>query len=160
MHRALCSVLVASALAVPAAAHTANEAPGLAAGDLVPTFQAEGLDGVVRNVEFPKDSRTVLLFFLSSCPTCHKMLPLWSEAYLKRPKGVTVVGVMLDREPPGFFVLAPVSFPVVRSPGSSLNKPFKIRHVPMTVRVGPGGKVEDAAEGIVDPIRLGQLFRP
>lgn len=160
MHRELFAVLIASLLAVPTAAHTATEAPGLAAGDLVPTFQAEGVDGVMRNVEFPKDSRTVLLFFLSSCPTCHKMLPVWSEAYLKRPKGLTVIGVMLDREPPGFFALAPVSFPVVRSPGGSLNKAFKIRHVPMTVRVGPGGKVEDAAEGIADPIRLGQLFRP
>lgn len=157
MHRALVAVLAAALVSPPAA--PAAETPGLVAGDLVPTFQAEGVDGVVRNVEFPKDSRTVLLFFLSSCPTCHKMLPIWSEAYLKRPKGLTVVGVMLDREPPGFFTLAPVSFPVVRSPGSSLNKSFKIRHVPLTVRVGPGGKVEDAAEGIVDPIRLGQLFR-
>ena len=158
MHR-FTPAAVAVLLALPPSVHAAPEAPALVAGDVVPTFQAEGVDGVVRSIDYPKDSRTVLLFFLSSCPTCHKMLPLWSEAYLKRPKGLTVVGVMLDREPPGFFTLAPVSFPVVRSPGSSLSKAFKIRHVPLTVRVGPGGKVEDAAEGIADPIRLGQLFR-
>jgi len=26
--------------------------------------------------------------------------------------------------------------------------------------VGPGGKVEDVGEGIIDPIRLGEIFRP
>lgn len=163
MTRALLALLAAAVLATPAVADTShNHPPGtnLGPGDVVPVFQAQGVDGVVRNVDFPKDSTTVLLFFLSSCPTCHKMLPVWSEAYLKKPKGLTVFGVMLDREPPGFFNIAPVTFPVLRSPGSSLNKAFKINHVPMTIRVGPHGKVEAAAEGVLDPIRLGQLFRP
>ena len=30
----------------------------------------------------------------------------------------------------------------------------------MTIRIGPGGKVEEVGEGILDPIKLGQIFRP
>jgi hypothetical protein len=54
----------------------------------------------------------------------------------------------------------PVAFPVVLTPGRALNDMFKVHHVPMTVRVGPGGRVEDVGQGILDPIRLGEIFRP
>ena len=30
----------------------------------------------------------------------------------------------------------------------------------MTIRIGAGGKVEEAQIGIIDPIRLGEIFRP
>jgi hypothetical protein len=88
------------------------------------------------------------------------MLPVWSDYYRRLPKSLTMVGVVVDREPPGFWSAMPVGFPVVRSPGRDLLKSYKVAHVPMTIRVGPGGKVEEAAEGILDPIRLGQIFRP
>jgi hypothetical protein len=32
--------------------------------------------------------------------------------------------------------------------------------VPLTLRLSPGGKIEDLALGVLDPIRLGELFRP
>jgi hypothetical protein len=32
--------------------------------------------------------------------------------------------------------------------------------VPLTLRVGEGGRVEDLALGVTDPIRLGELFKP
>lgn len=134
--------------------------PSLAVGDVVAPFDAVGLDGVSRRVDFPKGSHTVVLFFLSSCPVCHKMLPLWSEYYQRKPKTLSVVGVMLDQAPPGFLLALPISFPVVRPPGRELQRAFKVQHVPMTVRVGPEGKVEEVGEGVLDPIRLGQIFRP
>jgi hypothetical protein len=90
------------------------------------------------------------------------MIPEWNRAYERRPPSLHVLGVMMDHEPPGFFVAKPVAFPVVRAPGSGrgLREAFKIERVPLAVRVGPEGTVQDVAMGWVDPIRVGELFRP
>ena len=103
----------------------------------------------------------MLLFFLSSCPTCHKMLPEWNRAYQRRAKNVNVVGVLLDRAPAGFFEAYPVAFPVVRSPSRDfLQTPTRCRGRRPRVRVAAGGKVENHGVGILDPITLGEYFRP
>jgi len=133
------------------------EAP--AVGDVIPAFDAASIQGSSEHVGFPKGQTTVLLFFLSGCPTCHKMLPQWNRAFERRPKGLTVIGVLMDQEPPGFFDAVHIAFPVVRSPGRDFLNGLKVRRAPLTLRVGAGGKVEDVSLGLVDPIRLGQLFR-
>ena len=130
----------------------------MATGDVIPPFDAEGVDGVMRHVSFGKQP-TILLFFLSSCPHCQKQIPDWNRAFERRPPGVNVLGVMLDHEPPGFFVALPVSFPVVYAPSREFSRTLKITRVPLTARVGLGGKVEDVGSGPTDPIRLGELFR-
>jgi hypothetical protein len=129
-------------------------------GQVLPPFTAQAVDGSSRQIAYPKGSTTVLLFFLSSCPTCHRMLPEWNRAWERRPKGLDVVAVMLDREPPGWFTVNPVAFPVLRSPGREFLETYKVHRVPVTVRVGAGGVVQDVGQGILDPIRLGELFRP
>jgi redoxin len=126
-------------------------------GDVVPPFEATGIDGAVRDVKYK--TTTVLIFFLSSCPVCHKMIPEWNEAFDRKPAGVDVVAVLMDREPPGFFAVTPVRFPVVRSPSREFGRIFKVAKVPITLRVAPGGKVEDVAMGVIDPIRVGEFFR-
>jgi peroxiredoxin len=136
------------------------EPPALARGDTVTPFDAVGLDAAMKRVDYPKGSATVLLFFLSGCPTCHKMIPEWNRAYERRSAKLNVIGVLMDREPPGFFQATRLAFPVVRSPGREFLMAWKVQRAPMTVRVGPGGKVEDAQIGIIDPIRLGEIFRP
>lgn len=132
----------------------------LSPGDTVPAFEAEGLDGATQQIGYPKGSTTVLLFFSSGCPTCHKMIPEWNRAYERKPSALKVVGVLMDREPPGFFMATPVSFPVVRSPGKELARAFKVQRVPLTLRVGPGGRVEDVGVGPLDLMRIGEIFRP
>jgi thiol-disulfide isomerase/thioredoxin len=160
-------VIAAVALALTAGLAPAQspDAPRpLAKGDTVAAFQGERLDGALRRVGFEQE--TVVLFFLSSCPTCHRMIPLWNSAYERRPKGLDVVAVMLDQEPPGFFMATPISFPVVRAPGRTplekraFAESYKVHRVPITARIGPGGKVEDVGVGLLDPIRVGELFRP
>lgn len=126
-------------------------------GETVPPFEATGLNGDVREVKYK--TPTVLIFFLSSCPVCHKMIPDWNQAFDRKPAGLDVVAVLMDREPPGFFAVTPVTFPVVRSPSREFGRIFKVARVPITLRVAPGGKVEDIAVGVVDPIRLGEFFR-
>jgi hypothetical protein len=143
-----------------------SEAPAAAppsapsVGDVIPTFSADGVDGSSQLVDFPRGSTTVLLFFLSGCPTCHKMIPEWNRAFGRKPPRLRVLGVLMDQEPPGFFTTVPIAFPVVRSPGREFLKSLKVNRAPLTLRVAPGGKIEDLALGIVDPILLGELFRP
>jgi hypothetical protein len=132
-------------------------APSL--GDVLPAFVADGIDGKEQYVDFPKGSSTVLVFFLSSCPHCHKMIPLWNQAFESKPATVKMIGVIMDREPPGFFTGLPVSFPVVRSPGREFLNSIKVRRAPLTLRVGPGGTVQDEVLGETDPERLQQLFK-
>ncbi len=153
------AVGLAPAAAVSADTSSPAPAPGLARGDVIAPFDSYTVDGDPLHLDFPKGSSTVLLFFLSSCPVCHRMLPIWSETYANKPTSLRVVGVILDREPRGFFSINPIAFPVTRPPTPAWLQALKIRHVPMTVRVGPGGRVEDLAEGVLDPIRLGELFR-
>jgi hypothetical protein len=66
----------------------------------------------------------------------------------------------MDQEPPGFFTAMPIAFPVVRSPGRAFLQALNVQRAPLTLRVGSGGRVEDVGLGLIDPIRLGELFRP
>lgn len=160
-----------------AAAASAQQAPQLpmspAKGDVVPVFETLGIDGKAVKVDYPKGSKTVLLFFLSGCPHCHKMIPEWNRAYERKAKNLKIVGVIMDQEPPGFWGTMPVSFPVVRSPGREFLSSLHVNRAPLTLRVGEGGRIEDLAVGelcsgaegtpgvsCVDPIRFGLLFAP
>ncbi len=150
--------LLAASPALPQTAAPPPQAPEK--GDVVPAFETLAVDGKPSKLDFPKGSRTVLLFFLSSCPVCHKMIPEWNSAYERRPKNLKVVGVIMDQEPPGFFGTLSIAFPVVRSPGREFLRSLNVNRAPVTLRVGEGGRIEDVALGIVDPIRLGELFKP
>jgi thiol-disulfide isomerase/thioredoxin len=158
--RWLIALALVAALAAPGARAGSVVKEPLAAGETVQPFDAAGLDGVMKHIDFPKGSSTVLLFFLSGCPTCHKMIPEWNLAYEKKPPKLNVIGVIMDQEPPGFFEATKIPFPVVRSPGRDFLLAWKVQRAPMTVRVAAGGKVEEAQIGIIDPIRLGEIFRP
>jgi thiol-disulfide isomerase/thioredoxin len=146
--------------AVESSAQTAQPPMAPTKGDVVPVFETLGIDGKPVKVDFPKGSQTVLLFFLSGCPTCHKMIPEWNRAYERKVKNLNVVGVIMDQEPPGFWGTLPISFPVIRSPGREFLTSLHVNRAPLTLRVGAGGQIVDLALGLVDPIRLGELFAP
>jgi len=158
----------ATVVAQPAAAARPPETPSR--GDVVPVFETMTVDGSAQKVDFPKGSKTVLLFFLSGCPHCHKMIPEWNQAFERRPKGLRVLGVIMDQEPPGFWQQMPVAFPVLRAPGRDFLRSLNVNRVPLTLRVAEGGRIEDfglgevcsggAAANCIDAIHLGQLFAP
>ncbi len=163
--RVLRALLVAavSVVAASASAQTAaQQAPPMSPsrGDVVAAFSTTSVDGQPRKLDFPRGSDTVLLFFLSGCPVCHKMIPEWNRAFERRPKQLRVFGIIMDQEPPEFWSLYPIQFPVLRSPGREFLRSLNVNRAPLTLRVGEGGKIEDLALGIVDPIRLGEIFRP
>jgi peroxiredoxin len=165
--RAPIAALLASLLAVPqvlaqAAPPAGGPPTSPSKGDVVPVFETLGVDGQPAKVDFPKGSKSVLLFFLSGCPVCHKMIPEWNRAYERRSKGLKVVGVIMDPDqaPPTFFSTMAISFPVLRSPGHEFLRALNVNRAPLTLRVGEGGKIEDLGLGLIDPIRLGELFAP
>jgi len=155
---------LASLLLAVGAAEAETPTPGTppqspALGDTLPSFEAEGLDGATKHIGYPKGSTTILLFFLSGCPVCHKMIPEWNRAYERRVEGLQVIGVLMDREPPGFFMAMPISFPVVRSPGIDFLRAHKVNRAPLTLRLAAGGIVKDVGLGQLDAIRVGEIFR-
>jgi thiol-disulfide isomerase/thioredoxin len=156
------AVAFAAAVLAPRGAAAQASAPPVAPskGDVVPAFETLAVDGQPWKLDFPKGSKTVLLFFLSSCPSCHKMIPEWNSAYQRRPKDLKVVGVLMDQEPPGFWSTIAVAFPVLRAPGREFLRSLNVNRAPLTLRVGEGGRIEDLALGVIDPIRLGELFAP
>jgi len=156
---ALLAALVGS-IAAQGNAQTAPPPMAPSKGDVIPVFETLGVDGKPAKVDFPRGSKTVLLFFLSGCPTCHKMIPEWNRAYERRAKNLKVVGVIMDQEPPGFWGTIPIAFPVLRSPGREFLTSLHVNRAPLTLRVGAGGQIDDLALGLVDPIRLGELFAP
>ncbi len=129
-------------------------------GDVIPAFETLAIDGKAHKVTFPRGSKTVLLFFMSSCPHCHKMIPEWNRAYERKPPNLNVYGVLMDQEPPGFWQTMPVSFPVLRSPGREFLRQLNVNRVPLVLRVGDGGRIEDLVMGETDLIRLGEMFAP
>ena len=169
---------LAASLALAAAASGAQTAPppmSPATGDVVPAFETLGTDGKPAKIDFPKGSKTVLLFFLSGCPHCHRMIPEWNKAFAQKAKNLKVVGVIVDPDqaPASFWTEHPIAFPVVRSPGREFLRTLNVNRAPLTLRVGEGGRVEDVAigercsgsEGVpgvscIDPIHFGLLFAP
>ena len=151
-----------ASFAVEGGGQTAAPPTAPSKGDVVPAFETLGVDGKPAKVDFPQGSKTVLLFFLSGCPSCHKMIPEWNRAYERRSKGLKIVGVIMDPEqaPPAFWSTMVISFPVLRSPGREFLRTLNVNRAPLTLRVGEGGRVEDLALGVVDTIRLGELFKP
>jgi hypothetical protein len=138
----------------------AGPPPAPSVGAVIPEFDAQDLQGKTEHVRFAKGSTTVLLFFLSGCPTCHKMIPEWNRAFERRSPHLRVLGVLMDQEPPGFFSTIAISFPVLRAPGRQALQEWHINRAPVTLRVAEGGKVVDVGLGLLDPIRLGEIFRP
>jgi thiol-disulfide isomerase/thioredoxin len=148
----------------PEAGPRPTPVPATAVGDVIAPFEAMGIDGQKHTVDFPKGSKTVLLFFLSGCPHCHKMIPEWNRAFKAKPASLKVQGVVIDPDPPGapaaFFIMMPIEFPVLRTPGRAVLDAMKVFRVPVMMRVGPGGKVEDVAQGEMDRMRVEAMFKP
>lgn len=155
----LALALVVASVPPALAQHDTHSAPPQPkVGDVLKPFDAQSLDGTNAHIAYG-EGVTVLLFFLSSCPTCHKMIPEWNASYPRRGKNVRVIGVLMDQEPPGFFQAMPVAFPVVRSPGRAFLTSYQVFQAPTVIRIGPGGKILDATVGKVDRMRVGELFR-
>ncbi len=172
------SVVLAALLLGVGLAPAGAQAPGSvpltpSKGDVIPAFETLGIDGKPAKVDFPKGSKTMLLFFLSGCPHCHVMIPEWNKAYERKPNGLRIVGVIMDPDqaPASFWKEHPIAFPVLRSPGREFLRGLNVNRVPLTLRVGEGGRVEDLGLGepcqgvgplanCLEASRIAALFAP
>ncbi len=149
-------------VALPSSAPTrpapGQEGPKL--GSYMPALDTTGLNNVDYHIDFPVKGPTTLLFFFSpGCPHCKAMIPEWNKAFASKPEGLKVLGVAMEKPPEGFFAAVPVSFPVVIArQARQMSRDINLQHVPLAVRVAPGGQVEDVAGGEVPPERVQKLF--
>ena len=129
-------VVLAATMLLPWTMRAEEPGPALKAGDKVPIVIAPAAsDGKVVTVDYSKSKATLLLLFLPDCPHCQKMLPEWSRAFARKPAGLNVVGLMLGDEPPGFFNVFPIPFPVVRYPGRDAQNSLATRFMPSRIGV-------------------------
>ena len=146
---------------VAVAQTAAPQSPSI--GDVVPAFETLAIDGKPVKVDFPKGSKTMLLFFLSGCPHCHRMIPEWNRAFDRRPKGLKIVGVIMDPDqaPASFWQEHPISFPVVKSPGREFLRTLNVNRAPLTLRVGRGrqGRGLRARRGLLRRVPRRKLHR-
>jgi thiol-disulfide isomerase/thioredoxin len=128
----------------------------------MPVLETTGLNNVDYRIDYPvKGPTTVLLFFSPSCPHCKAMIPEWNKAFAAKPEGLKVLGVAMERPPEAYFAAVPVSFPVViAGQPRQMSRDINLQHVPLAVRVAPGGQVEDVAAGEVPAERVQKLFAP
>lgn len=156
---ALLFIAAAASAETPSEPASSTRPPTLSAGAQIPEFDTTDLAGAARHVGYPKGKVTVLLFFMSSCHVCHGMIPEWNRAYERRDKNVDILGVMVDEAPATFLATLNIEFPIVHA-RADLRDQFKVFQVPQTMRVLPGGRLEDISLGHIDAIRLGELVRP
>lgn len=159
---------LATSRAWPARAVAAAPDGFLQPGERVPVLHATALDGTPHPLDWPKGKSTVVMFFLPSCSVCHSMFPRWNQAFERKPATLEVAGVALEQEPPGFFGAYSLRFPVYRAPGvvppdlerrREFAAAFKVKQVPVTMRVAGGGLVEEIHVGPLDLMKLGEVFR-
>jgi hypothetical protein len=154
------TTMIAAPLTTAAASSSPDPRVFLKPGETVAPFEAQGIDGVPRRIDFAKGNITVLLIFSSGCPHCHKMIPLWNRWFDKRPSNMAVIGLLTNQEPRGFFQKVAIHFPVLRTPNRQFLSDYKISAVPLTLRILGGGKVDEVGIGELDGLRLRQIFRP
>jgi cytochrome c biogenesis protein CcmG/thiol:disulfide interchange protein DsbE len=153
----LVAVLVASARK-PAPASSTDVAAGALTG--APAFSAPDLRDPSKTVAFDgtPDRATVINFFAAWCVPCRDELPLFADAAASRTT-VDVVGIdVQDIRTDALTLLAQsnATFPVVADPYRDLVRQYRLRGMPATVFVAPGGRVVATHQG---PLNAGQLRR-
>jgi len=132
--------------------------PGLPSKGTCPGLRDPGDRRQGGQGRLPEGSKTVLLFFLSGCPSCHKMIPS-GTAPTSGAEGPE--GRRGDHGPgaAGFWGTLAIGFP---SCGRRDRRSCGPQRQPRPARPagGRGRPDRGSRAGVIDPIRLGELFKP
>jgi peroxiredoxin len=122
-------------------------------GQRAPAFDLARLDGGRATHETWKDRLVVLNFWATWCTPCTIEMPtleaLWREY---RDRGLVVVGVSVDRGAPRALIDPYVrnlglTFPILLDPDTRTADAWRVRGLPATFVVRPGGEVAGMALG-------------
>ena len=160
------SLALAGALAGTAGAALAptqaTQPPTLAAGERVQPFDAPSPSGATRQVNYPKGTVTVLLFFSSWCTTCAERQDALSELARGLRDRVVFVGVVTEDEPAeldSYLRTHRAEFPVVVDTDGTISRSYAVREPGAVVLVAKGGALLRGWPGGLDASTLDTRIR-
>jgi peroxiredoxin len=119
----------------------------LTAGQRGPTFRLATLDGQTQGLDGWHDKLVVLNFWATWCGPCTLEMPsleaLWARY---RDRGLVVVGISVDRGAPKslldpYVAGLKLTFPILLDPNLETAGKWRVRALPTTFIVKPGGEV-------------------
>lgn len=140
----------------------------LTAGDKVPPFTAEGLDGEQINVAYTGQERDRLLFFYTpSCPYSRQQFPGWLDLAARTDKSkIEVLGLVADGEDKaklreylsemGLSHPSGVTFTTALIP-KGLRSSYKLSETPLTLLIANDGTVKKVWAGKWDSKALASV---
>ena len=122
-------------------------------GQRGPVFTLVALDGSRASLETWKGKVAILNFWATWCQPCALEMPSLEALWRRyRDRGLIVVGVSVDRGAPKG-LLEPyvrslkLTFPILLDPDSKTSDRWRVRALPATFLVRPGGEVAGMAMG-------------
>lgn len=124
--------------------------PRLGPGENVPAFEAENFAGGRERIDFSAEGGKTFLFILSpTCGSCRNTLPLWNRLAGEIEGRARVYGLVMGSYQRGKELLEEgrLGFPALRFTHQDVIQSYKVRRVPQTILVAPGGHVIEAVVG-------------
>lgn len=131
---------------------------GIEEGVAAPAFEAVLDDGARFTLAAHRDHVVVLNFWGSYCPPCRSEAPALARVAAElRARGDLLVGLSVDRAPLADVARAGrgfgMTYPLGLAPAEALDA-YRVRLLPTTVVIAPGGHVARTIVGEVDEARL------
>ena len=134
--------------------------PHLKPGEQALEFEAERLDGGSERIDYPLDGPKTYLFLMSpTCGKCARTVPKWNRMASQLEGRARVLGIVLGSYQTEQRLLEKkvLAFPAVRFPSKEILNAYKVKKVPQTLVVAPGGTVEESVMGALNDQQVEEL---
>ena len=141
---------------------TAANYPHLGPGENAPAFEAENFSGGRERVDFSVEAGNTFLFILSpTCGSCRNTLPLWNRLAGEIEGRARVYGLVMGSYQRGKELLEEgrLGFHALRFTNQDVIQSYKVRRVPQTILVAPGGHVIEAVVGELSEAQVKEFLR-
>jgi peroxiredoxin len=118
--------------------------------DSAPDWELSSIDGGTVSLSDFKGKTVVLNFWATWCQPCVMEIPNF-EKFSKENPDIPVLGIAMDGKPQQLKAFAQqhnMTYPIVIA-NTQVQNDYKVTTLPMTVIVGPDGKVKDTHIGIM-----------
>jgi len=131
-------------------------------GENVPAFEAEDFAGGRERIEFSAEGGKTFLFILSpTCGSCRDTLPHWNRLAGEMEGRARIYGLIMGSYQRGkeLHDEGSLGFPALRFTKQEVVQSYKVRRVPQTILVAPGGHVIEAVVGELSEAQVEDFLR-